>query len=174
LRRAKAEGGGEVERNRHHADNHNRRAGKVEVLHQRVDDQPAGQALQGQGMHPADMARNETEDCRRKYKVEKHARHFGDRGSGRARAQPGPPQGAQHQRDHEGGYAFQLQQYVTDGRADQAGPIMGLACGVAADGVQGWVRWMVGDKRKEEEACSHQQHHASHFVQATVTRRCQC
>ena len=41
-------------------------------------------------------------------------------------------------------------------------------------GVEGRIRRAIGGQRKEEEACGHQQHHAGHFIQATVARRGQC
>ena len=173
LRGIEAEGGGEVERNDHHAHNHDGGAGNVEVLDQRIHHQPPGQAFHRQGMQPTEMTRDQTEDGGRKYQVEQNPGDLGGWGTGRARAQPRPAQSAQHQGDEEGGDAFQLQQQVADGRADHPSPVVGLPAG-SAHGVQGRIRGVIGSQRKEEEARGHKEHHACDFIQATVAGRGQC
>ncbi len=170
LSRTEAEGSGEVERNHHHAHDHDGSARKVEVMDQGIDHQAAGQTFHGQGMHPAEMARDEAEEGGREDQVEKNAGHFRSGGSGRAGSQPRPPQHTEQQGDHESGDSLHLQQHVTEESANQPSPVVCLP----AHGVEGRVGWTIGGQGEEEEARGHQQHHAGYFIQPTVARRGQC
>ena len=95
-------------------------------MDQGIDHQAAGQAFQGQGMHPAEMARDEAEEGGRKDQVEKNAGHFRSGGSGRAGSQPRPPQHTEQQGDHESGDPLHLQQHVTEESANQPSPVVCL------------------------------------------------
>ena len=163
-------GRGEVKRDHYHAHDHNGSTGEVEVMNQEIPHQPAGQAFQGKGVHPAEMAEHEAEDGGREHQIKENAGHFRTQGAGRPRSQPSPPQRAQHKGDHKGGNPFQLQQDVADRGTDEPDPVVRRPAD-RAHRVKGWVRRVIRRQGEEKEARGHQQNHAGYFIQATVARR---
>ena len=73
-------------------------------MHQRIHQQPAGQAFQGKGVHPAEMAGYQAEECGREQQVKQNAGGFCGRGTGGARERShAHPSAAEQEGEKEGG-----------------------------------------------------------------------
>ncbi len=162
---AEGKRGGEQNRDEQQRGHQHAGAGIVQNGGHAIHQQAAGDAFDRDGAQPVHVTGQQTEDSRRDEQEQREAGELRHRRPDGARTDPAHTQQAKHQRQAEGGEAFELEEEIADRGAEDAGPV--VRNGVA-DGVERRVRRAVGDEREEQEAGRGDERHADQLIEPAV------